>query len=516
MPLKIKTKKNKLILSSLCFLVFILGANFALAASEMWKLPEIQYPTIPFSNTETPNQFIQKIRDGVYLPETALPLYVKYFYNLFLYFSGFIILGTIVWGGFKYLTASGAPGKMLEAKQWIVGGASGLIILFSSYVILITINPQLTVLSLGGIVKVELPKIDVLPVPESGTPVYFQVPTGKIIENAIINEEGIKKMRIAKETAEATRKTAEELKKLTEELKNLTDKCRCNTSQCSGPDACSGIGCPEATCDLSVIDRKIAQVKEAIDRLKINQTQILAARASLIYEFLELKKAGVLTSLAYGVIDYNTSLILKFYQKINIETFPGWEDIKTKVNGQLINDPVTFYFNRAGNEDAIRTAEGVTPPPFVMPRDGGPYPPPPIDIFPPPSPPPPGKGYCSADYLRPIFGDYAEQASIVCQAESGGNPYSLNNQCLGGGVCDYSAGLFQLNLLVRCPSALRYWGYNPITYTCQCEIIDRDALKQCETQYGLGNPEVNAREAFSTFKDAGGWCPWTTAKVHGI
>lgn len=368
-------KKYKIILFSSFLLILILGANFISASEDCaWKLPEIQYPSLPFSGTETPNQFLEKICRGEYLSEKALPLYVKYFYHLFLYFTGFLALGVIIWGGFQYLISAGAPGKMLAAREWISGGVSGLIILLSSYLILVTINPQLVVFSLEGLVDVELPEVEVPLVPEPGIPVYFQVPTGKIIENIVISDEGKRKMTMAKEAAEKARATAEELKNLTEDLKDLADACRCGSSQCSGPSECAGIDCPGARCDETAIEQKIADINDTINQLKADQNQVLAARTSLIYEYLELKKAGALTSLPYGVIDYNTSLILKYYQKINIDTFLGWEDIKIRFDGRTANDPLTFYFNKAGNEETIKIASALPYLTSPFPIGPGPYP----------------------------------------------------------------------------------------------------------------------------------------------
>lgn len=370
-------KKYKLIIFSFCFLSLGLAADFSLAANGNWELPGIQYPSIPFSNAETPNQFIAKINTGTYPAEKALPLYIQYFYHLFLYFAGFLIFGTLIFGGFQYLIAAGSPGRILEAKQWISGSVTGIIILLSSYVILTTINPQLTILSLTSRTPVELPPIDISPLPSPENPVYFQVPMGKIIENAILNAEGREKMTLTKNTAEIARQTAERLKDLTEELKNLTDACRCGSSQCSG--TCAGTGCT-GTCDQEAISQKITEINSAITALKENQIQIVAARESIITDFLALKKAGILTSLADGVIDYNTSLILKFYQQIDIDSFSDWPNNKITVNGQSTDDPLTFYFDKAGNEDTIRNASALTYRDSPFPADAGivlpPYQPP--------------------------------------------------------------------------------------------------------------------------------------------
>lgn len=47
------------------------------------------------------------------------------------------------------------------------------------------------------------------------------------------------------------------------------------------------------------------------------------------------------------------------------------------------------------------------------------------------------QGYCSVEFLTPYFGSNASNASIVCFAESSGNPFNFNG---------FDAGLFQINL----------------------------------------------------------------------
>src|SRR3989344_4807990 len=57
-------------------------------------------------------------------------------------------------------------------------------------------------------------------------------------------------------------------------------------------------------------------------------------------------------------------------------------------------------------------------------------------------------GYCNWTNLRNYWSTdrAAKQASIICGAESGGDPTATNCSCLSGGSWDYSIGLFQINL----------------------------------------------------------------------
>src|SRR3989344_9144423 len=145
-------KKNfKLFIFTLIALALFAKADFALAVREEWRVPEVQYPAIPFAGVETPNQFIEKIRNEVagYTPDRALPLYIKYFYSFALMISGLIAFIAILYGGLKYLISAGNPGNIKDAKDQITAGFLGIIILFFSYSILTVINPGLIIFNVS-------------------------------------------------------------------------------------------------------------------------------------------------------------------------------------------------------------------------------------------------------------------------------------------------------------------------------------------------------------------------------
>ncbi|MBI2084098.1 MAG: hypothetical protein HYT70_00585 [Candidatus Aenigmarchaeota archaeon] len=118
-----------------------------------------------------------------------------------------------------------------------------------------------------------------------------------------------------------------------------------------------------------------------------------------------------------------------------------------------------------------------------------------------------GSGECSPEKLRAVFGSAAEAASQICQKESGGNTRALNDACLRGTSADYSVGLFQTNLLDRCPAGIT-WNHdysNP-----RCQIVDQNALERCKQDYGYGNAEVNMQKAYEISSGGTNWCPWKT------
>jgi len=106
-------------------------ANFAFAQG---RELEIKYPEI---EGERPEEIT-----------TPVPEYVKYIYNFLIWISGFIALGVLIYAGFQYFTSAGSPEKINEAKDRIKAALLGLLILFGSYLILITINPELVVFHL--------------------------------------------------------------------------------------------------------------------------------------------------------------------------------------------------------------------------------------------------------------------------------------------------------------------------------------------------------------------------------
>jgi len=69
---------------------------------------------------------------------------VAHFYQWALGISGLVALGILVYAGLLYITAGGNASRQGDAKQWIWNALVGLGLLFSSYLILNTINPNLT------------------------------------------------------------------------------------------------------------------------------------------------------------------------------------------------------------------------------------------------------------------------------------------------------------------------------------------------------------------------------------
>ena len=108
---------------------------------------EIDYPILDIPDIETPTT-----------TKTFLPAYIEYIFTWAIIIAGLLAFFALVYGGILYLTSAGNPSKMSDAKEQVIAGFLGLIILLSSYLILKTIDPQLVILkkptmeqAIGGI-----------------------------------------------------------------------------------------------------------------------------------------------------------------------------------------------------------------------------------------------------------------------------------------------------------------------------------------------------------------------------
>ena len=135
-----------------------------------------------------------------------------------------------------------------------------------------------------------------------------------------------------------------------------------------------------------------------------------------------------------------------------------------------------------------------------------------------------GRDYCSVEYLRAYFPTLgaAQRASIICNRESGGNPFAQNKSCLTGGT-DYSLGLFQFNQLAHCSSDLlaRFSssnysgaGFNARSIfqyirdypASPCQILNQSVLNMCEE--AMMNPDYNIKKAVDLSENGTSWYHW--------
>lgn len=80
--------------------------------------------------------------------ETGVPQLIKYIFHISLLIAGIAAFLALIAAGFKYLTSSGKPEAMADARKGIFAAFLGLVILLGSYLLLNTLNPELLVLRL--------------------------------------------------------------------------------------------------------------------------------------------------------------------------------------------------------------------------------------------------------------------------------------------------------------------------------------------------------------------------------
>ncbi len=77
--------------------------------------------------------------------------FLNSFYQIALGLSGILALLMIVYGGVKYTISAGNAGGQEDARDIILSAIYGVALLLASYLILNTINPQITTLTLPGV-----------------------------------------------------------------------------------------------------------------------------------------------------------------------------------------------------------------------------------------------------------------------------------------------------------------------------------------------------------------------------
>jgi len=126
--------KNKKIIKILFFAIIFLClfAEAGLIIAQDTGGLEIKYPTT--STGVTPPHSIQ----------TYLPRYIRYIYHFSVITGGLIAFLAVIYGGFRFLTSAGNPSATKDAREQILAGFLGLIIILGSFIILNEINPDLT------------------------------------------------------------------------------------------------------------------------------------------------------------------------------------------------------------------------------------------------------------------------------------------------------------------------------------------------------------------------------------
>lgn len=238
-----KFNKIKVFLSVLFFCVFLLKAGFVLGL-------ETKYPSV----------FGLTITDASSFPE-----YAKYFFNIGVGIAGILAVMTIAFGGVYYLVSLGRGKFTDEGKDWIKAGILGLFIILCAYLIVYTINPDLVIFRLKGL----------MPVIFTGTSsdlrsnipkrIFEEIPIGTLTENLLSRQMDCYDFDIAGDPiqnkittedgttfygptylnhdradclikiSEAVKKKSDLAQKLAEKIAQLMQACQCGINGCE-PD----------------------------------------------------------------------------------------------------------------------------------------------------------------------------------------------------------------------------------------------------------------------------------------
>jgi hypothetical protein len=155
--------KGKFNLKKIAGLFFSLQIIFALALLSLptssvlaasTTLPSLQFtPEVSISNSSF-NQNASTTVDG-----SLLARYIITYYNYGLAIVGILATIVLMGAGIIWLTSGGDAGKVSQAKELISGSIVGMAILVCAWIILNTINPNLT--QLASITPTVISKVDV-------------------------------------------------------------------------------------------------------------------------------------------------------------------------------------------------------------------------------------------------------------------------------------------------------------------------------------------------------------------
>lgn len=145
---------NKKIFFYLYFFLFFLGGLFffpqnTLAEEKDDRLKFEPQISIPGS------KFKRGTEISIDYSTTFIAEYLKAIYDYLLSVIGIVAAIALMIGGALWLTAGGSNERVSQAKSWITGSLTGLVLALTSYLILRTINPHLVQFTPTEVVKIE-------------------------------------------------------------------------------------------------------------------------------------------------------------------------------------------------------------------------------------------------------------------------------------------------------------------------------------------------------------------------
>jgi|GEM_PF-1240933 len=126
----------------LCLILTIITLVFCSSGVFAQQL-EVSYPTV---------------MEASITAQSSLPDFALYFFKFGLALGLFIVFLSLIISGVMYMFSPAKPDLVAQAKERALGSISGLLILVSSYLVITTLNPQLSVFQMT---PVENPQIEV-------------------------------------------------------------------------------------------------------------------------------------------------------------------------------------------------------------------------------------------------------------------------------------------------------------------------------------------------------------------
>jgi len=179
---------------------------------------EVDYPSIP--GAPSPSEFMIEgsIKDG------AFPLFMTYIFYLLFGVSFLIIVGSTIYAGIINITSKEDPEKKKKAKTIIISSIQGSLIVLFSYALLFAINSRFVIFDIKDAHEAALFESDPYMLLDT-TDVFFQIPFGLLVEDAILNETAKRKLYDVLDATEKAEETADIIEAESKNLLALVKRC---------------------------------------------------------------------------------------------------------------------------------------------------------------------------------------------------------------------------------------------------------------------------------------------------
>lgn len=204
-------------MKNLIFFIVLLSLCLAFTSSSFAQT-EVTYPAIP--GAPSPSEFMLEgsIKDG------AFPIFMTYLFYLLFGASFLIIIGSTIYAGITYTISKEDPGKKKKSKTIIISAIQGSLIVLFSYALLFAINSRFVIFDIRDAQEVAIFESDPYMLWDT-TDVFFQIPFGLLVEDAILNETAKNKLYDVLEATEKAEKTADIIETESKNLLALVKRC---------------------------------------------------------------------------------------------------------------------------------------------------------------------------------------------------------------------------------------------------------------------------------------------------